>query len=369
MVRRILLLYSPDHSGHRIAATALEEAFRLRHPEVRVRGMNLIKYTNPLLGAAATTTYRGLIQNNPAVWRRFYNNELFKKKTEKLRDAVYLSSYVRFRKIVEDHQPDVVVCTQAFPCIIVDKYKKITRTPLPLVGVVTDFFANLYWMLPRVDLFCVAAEESRAELLQMGGTAEKIEVTGIPIRPRFTMPEVPKKASSRNRQKTVLVMGGVRGLGPIQSVVQGLCALRNNLQIVVIAGRNKRLLKRLDQMTYRYGGRVRTLTYVENVHELMSEADLLVSKAGGITTSECLASTLPMVLVSPIPGHESRNARLLADKGVAVLANSAEQAVRLASKLLDNEEMLNLMKRSMDGFSHRDSSFRIVDRIMDSWGG
>jgi processive 1,2-diacylglycerol beta-glucosyltransferase len=369
MVRRVLLLYSPDHSGHKMAATALEEAFRIGYPRVKVRGMNLIKYTNPLLGAAATVTYRGLIQNNPAVWRHFYDNEVFKEKTERLRDAVYLSSYVRFRKIMEDHEPDVVICTQAFPCIIVDKFKKITGKRLPLVGVVTDFFANLYWMLPGVDLFCVAAEESKRDFVQMGGAGEKIEVTGIPIRPRFTEPVNREKVRERNRQRTILVMGGVRGLGPISTVVETLCSLGSDVHVVSIAGRNKRLLRKLEGVKRRYPDRVEVLTYVENVHELMARSDLLISKAGGITTSECLASGLPMVLVSPIPGHEARNARLLADKGAAVLANSAEAAARLASDLLGNEERLNIMKRSMSGLSCPDSSFRIVDKVVAAWGG
>ena len=92
MLRRVLLLYSPDHSGHKMAATALHEVFRLRHPEIEVRGINLIKYTNPLLGAAASKTYLGLIRNNPALWRYFYDNPGLKKRTERLRDLLYLST-------------------------------------------------------------------------------------------------------------------------------------------------------------------------------------------------------------------------------------------------------------------------------------
>jgi len=369
MLRRVLLLYSPDHSGHKMAATALEEAFRMRHPQVKVRGMNLIKYTNPLLGAAATTMYRGLIQNNPAVWRHFYDNQAFKEKTEKLRDVVHLSSYVRLRKIMEEHEPDVVVCTQAFPCIIVDKYKKITGKRLPLVGVVTDFFANLYWMLPSVDLFCVAAEESKNDLVRVGEAADRIEVTGIPIRPQFAETVNRENAWGRSPRRTVLVMGGVRGLGPIGGVVRRLCDLRGDAGVVAIAGRNRGLLKKLEGVKRMYPDRVDVLTYVDNVHELMSGSDVLISKAGGITTSECLATRLPMVLVSPIPGHEMRNARLLAEKGVAVLANGVEKAARLAADLLGDEAKLNCMKRRMVRFGRPDSSFRIVDKIVATWGG
>lgn len=368
MLRRVLLLYSPDHSGHRMAATALEEAFRSRHPHVQVRGMNLVKYTNPLLGAAATRTYLGLIQNNPSVWRRLYDNRFFKEKTEKLRDVIYLSGYRHLRRIMDEEEPDVVVCTQAFPCIIVDKYKHLTGRQLRLVAVVTDFFANLYWMLPGVDLFCVAAEEAKADFVRMGGAPGCIEVTGIPIRPEFG--EVAARLGSPQKvsEPTVLVMGGVRGLGPIQEVVERLCALRPDVRVVAVAGRNKRLLKTLESVRGRHPDRFTVLTYVDNVHELMSQADLLISKAGGITTSEALAVGLPMVLVSPIPGHEMRNAKLLSEKGVAVLANGAEDAGRIASRLLGQPTELNRMKERMSSLSRPDSSFRIVEKIVSLWG-
>jgi processive 1,2-diacylglycerol beta-glucosyltransferase len=353
-----------------MAATALEEAFRKRYPRVQVRGMNLVKYTNPLLGAAATRTYLGLIQSHPSVWRRLYNNRTFKEKTDRLRDIVYLSGYRHLRRIMEEEEPDVVVCTQAFPCIIVDKYKHLAGTRLPLVAVVTDFFANLYWMLKGVDLFCVAAEETKEDLLRMGGNSERVAVTGIPIRSGFAQAagRIRNPQSEIPNPQSVLVMGGVRGLGPIAIVTERLCALSPHARLVIVAGRNNRLLKSLERVQERYADRLTVLTYVNNVHELMSRADLLVSKAGGITTSEALAVGLPMVLVSPIPGHEMRNADLLIQKGVAVPAKGAEAAARIASHLLTHPAELGAMKQRMSSLSRPDSSFRIVERIVSLWG-
>jgi processive 1,2-diacylglycerol beta-glucosyltransferase len=370
MLHRVLLLYSPDHSGHRMAATALEEAFRRRYPGVQVRGMNLVKYTNPLLGAAATATYLGVIQSHPSVWRRLYDNRIFKEKTERLRDIVYLSGFRHLRRIMEQEEPDVVVCTQAFPCIIVDKYKHLTGKPLRLVAVVTDFFANLYWMLPGVDLFCVAAEETRADLLQMGGDSERVAVTGIPVRSGFAeaAEQIRNPKSETRNPRSVLVMGGVRGLGPIVSVVERLCALCPDARLVTVAGRNQRLLKTLERVQRMYPDRLTVLTYVNNVHELMSQADVLISKAGGITTSEALAVGLPMVLVSPIPGHEMRNAALLVQKGVAVPAKGAEAAATIASRLLAQPAELGGMRQRMSSLSRPDSSSRIVEKIVSLWG-
>jgi processive 1,2-diacylglycerol beta-glucosyltransferase len=364
-LQRVLLLYSPDHSGHKMAATALREVFHLRHPEIEVRGINLIKYTNPLLGAAASKTYLGLIRNNPALWRYFYDNPGLKRRTEKLRDLLYLSSYVHLRGIVEDYHPDVVVCTQAFPCIIVDKYKNLTGKKLPLVGVVTDFFANLYWKLNSVDLFCVATEESKHDFIHMGGASpEKIEVTGIPIRPRFETLPLRQAPSANGSPKTVLLMGGVRGLGPIFSVAEKLCGLRSDVRVTAVAGRNKRLRKKLESLRSRYPDRIEVLTYVDNVHELMAASDLLVSKAGGITTSECLARKLPMVLVSPIPGQEMKNAALLVKKKVAVLAGNADAAARAADLLLGDDTALDAMRRRMVPFNQPDSSSRVVEKVV-----
>jgi processive 1,2-diacylglycerol beta-glucosyltransferase len=350
-----------------MAASALAEAFAARYPQTEVLGINLIKYTNPLLGAAATRTYLGLIRNNPSVWRYFYDNLAFKEKTEKLRDVVHLSSYIRLRKIMDDFEPDIVVCTQAFPCIIVDKYKAITGARLPLVAVVTDFFVNLYWKLHGVDMFCLAAEESKSDFVRMGGLPQKMEVTGIPIRPRFARRADGGRKAAAGSRRVVLVMGGVRGLGPMSQVAEGLCDLDGDVQVIVVTGRNKRLRRRLAGLSDRYRGRLTVLTYVDNVDELMSRSDVLISKAGGITTSESLAKKLPMVLVSPIPGQEMRNAMFLAEKGVAVLASGAEEAVKKTVGLLRDSGTLDQMKSRMAGLRRPDSSFRIVDRIVGMW--
>jgi len=368
MPRKVLLLYSPDHSGHKMAATAIAEAFGIRYPQIGVREINLIKHTNPLLGAAATQTYRGLIQNNPSLWRYFYDNLSLKEKTEKLRDVVYLSSYIRLRKIMEDFQPDAVVCTQAFPCIIVDKYKNLTGKRVPLIGVVTDFFANLYWKLEGVDLFCVAAEESKSDFVRIGGAADRIEVTGIPIRSRFSRAGDRGQRSRPGSPKAVLIMGGVRGLGPMLQVGQKLCELRSDVRVMVVTGRNKRLQKRFETVSAKYSDRLAVLQYVDNIDELMLKSDLLISKAGGITTSESLAKRLPMVLLSPIPGQEVRNASLLAKRGVAVLAKGAEEAARKAAVLLGDGDSLSRMRTKMEELRRPDSSLRIADRIVAMWG-
>ena len=128
-----------------------------------------------------------------------------------------------------------------------------------------------------------------------------------------------------------------------------------------------RLLKKFQDLAERYSDQLVVLTYVENIDQLMLRADLLISKAGGITMSESLAAKLPMVLVSPIPGQEMRNARLLAERGVAVLANGAEHAARTAARLLSNGHRLDHMRQRMTELGRPDSSFRIVDRIVTMW--
>ena len=363
MLRKVLVLYSPDHSGHKMAATAIEEAFNLCYPQTNVRGINLIKYTNPLLGAAATATYRGLVRNHPSLWRFFYDNVAVKEKTGKLRDIVHLSGYLRLRKIMDDLAPDAVICTQAFPCIMVDKFKSITGHGPLLVGVVTDFFVNLFWNLKGVDLFCVAAEESKTEFVEMGAPAERIEVTGIPVRPRFAR-ERDREKGRPGSSRAILLMGGVRGLGPMATVAERLCELTRNVRVIAVAGRNKRLQKKLAGVASRHPERLVVLEYVDNIDELMSQSDLLISKAGGITTSECLARKLPMVLVSPIPGQEVRNAEFLVEKGVAVLANGAHDAARTAADLVRDGSRLDRMKEGMAELSRPDSSLRIVDKIV-----
>jgi len=222
--------------------------------------------------------------------------------------------------------------------------KRRGNLDIPLISVITDFAVHSYWVHPEVDLYCVASEEAKRYLVHQGLPASKIVVTGIPISPTFLGHVARDQARAEfnldPKAPTLLIMGGSQGLGPLQDMVDRLHG--DHYQCVVATGVNRDLYRAL-QKRYERDKRVRVLGFTKQVNILMDAADLLVTKPGGLTSSEALAKGLPMIITNPIPGQEERNASYLLKHGVAEQADEPEEIARLVHTLLHHPTRLKRM--------------------------
>jgi processive 1,2-diacylglycerol beta-glucosyltransferase len=216
-----------------------------------------------------------------------------------------------------------------------------------LVGVLTDFAPHSYWINEGVDYYIVPSEDTRERFIKKGVPAEKIRVFGIPIRYKFAerldeyktreslglAPDVP----------TVLVMGGGQGLGSMKEAVKALIASEEPLQLIVVAGSNQKLFKWLKKVSVKSSKKILCYDYASNIDELMEAATLIVTKPGGMTTAECLAKGLPMVIITPLPGQEARNTDFLLEKGVAVHVHDIRNLAEEVELLLRSPQRLKTM--------------------------
>jgi processive 1,2-diacylglycerol beta-glucosyltransferase len=214
--------------------------------------------------------------------------------------------------------------------------------------VLTDYAVHSQWIHPHVDLYCVASEEVRAGLVDRGVPAQRIRVTGIPVDPAFAEPldrrEVARRLGLEPARTTVLVMAGAYAmLGGILEVHRVLLTLPHRVQAVFVCGRDQALVERLRQRSRRRPD-FHVHGFVSNVHEWMAAADLLVTKAGGITVSEALVRELPMVIYRPIPGQEEWNTRMLVTAGAAHVARGPEELARVLERLLADPAALESMR-------------------------
>ena len=193
--------------------------------------------------------------------------------------------------------------------------QKINGKRLPPLWVqVTDFDVHALWVHPHVDRYCVANEEVAFRLADRGVPREKISVTGIPVMPQFSAP-LERAVCARELglapdKFTVLMMAGGAGVGSLDEMAQRLLRLPDELQLVALAGRNADLLKRLQALAKQHPGKLFPLGFTTTVERVMTAADLVVTKPGGLSVSECLAKQRPMLLVSPIPGPGRAQRRL-----------------------------------------------------------
>ena len=349
MRKKALLLYISKFSGHYRAAEALEAAFAKMPAEVEVTKINALDYTNPILGRVINRAYLEIIKKKPEIWEHMYDNPEVMKKTQKAREALHRFNMAKMGRLMKKYSPDTVYCTQAFPCGMVSDYKKKCSGNITLVGVLTDHAPHSYWLHDEVDYYVVPSQETASRLEEKGVEKDKIRVYGIPVDPSFGVKQERRKILSslglETGRPTVLIMGGSQGLGAIEEAVISLMSdTVHNYQLIVIAGSNKKLFRKLERVSRKssFNG-IKLFPYIKNVDALMDASDVVVTKAGGMTTSEALVKGLPMVIVAPIPGHERMNTDYIVSKGAAVEVKDIASLHEKLNELFDDPEKLKEM--------------------------
>lgn len=337
---RVLVATVTAGAGHLAAAAALEEAWNALRPGDAVDRIDVLKFFSPLSRKVYSEGYLHLAERAPELWGLVF------KKTDSPRTARLLNrikrafpgaSRRRFIRHVKQFRPDVALCTHYLPLeILVQLRAKGSGHKPIIVSVVTDFEAHALWMEAGVDLYCVAAEETKARLVARGVDPEKVIATGIPIAARFAQKPDPgairKSWGWRDDLPVVLVLGGGFGMGPVAQVLSELDKAPGQFQTVVVTGRNEELRRELAARDRKHPTHV--LGFVTNMNELMAAARLIVSKPGGLTSSEALASGKPLLIIDPIPGQEAANSDFLLERGAAAKANRVEDIPHRIGQLL-----------------------------------
>jgi processive 1,2-diacylglycerol beta-glucosyltransferase len=195
-------------------------------------------------------------------------------------------------------------------------------------------------------LYCVAAEETKARLVARGATAENVVATGIPISAKFSSQPDPKAVRKRyglrDDSPVLLALSGGFGMGPLAKILKELDKVDQTFQTVVVTGRNEELRRDLAAEDRKHPTHV--LGYASNMHELMAVADLIISKPGGLTTSEVLAMGKPLFIVSPIPGQEAANSDFLLERGAAAKVNRVEDLPFRIEQLLGSKKLAEMAR-------------------------
>jgi processive 1,2-diacylglycerol beta-glucosyltransferase len=324
---RLLILSVSAGAGHVRAAQALEAAARAADPSVDATHVDLLTRVPKDFRKLYGEQYIQLVEKSPQLWSWLYSTTdrpsrgtligRLKRTVEKLNTR-------KLRDEIARLAPDVILCTHFLPAELLSRARANgARTPALWVQV-TDFDVHALWVHPHVDRYCVASDEVAFRLAERGIPRERISVTGIPVMPQFSAPLDRATCAAElgvdPRRFTVLMMAGGAGVGSLDALAARLLATPGELQLIALAGRNADLLKRLQALAKRHPGRLFPLGFTTTVERVMTVADLVVTKPGGLSVSECLAKGRPMLLVAPIPGQEERNADYLLEAGAAVKA-------------------------------------------------
>jgi processive 1,2-diacylglycerol beta-glucosyltransferase len=370
--KKILILSVKAGAGHLRAAAAIEQAFHLAHPEVEARNVEALEYTNPAFQASFTGAYNKLASDLPSVWGILYEQMEQKTSTSTSRKFAALVDRLNAAPIVRmvrRYAPDAVICTHYLPPEILGPLRLKGKLAAPLFVTLTDFDIHTMWIQEGVDRYFVATDEMAHALKQSGIGSAQVSVAGIPIMPVFSQPHLAPQAMRlklglRPEPPTVLLSAGGFGLTRVDQTVAMLADVVDDVQLVALAGKNEKLEKSLRAVAASRPGKIVPMGFANNMHELMAASDFVVSKSGGLTSSECLAMGLPMVIFNPIPGQEERNADYLLENGVALRAHSAAHLVYKVRRLLTDSALLARMKSATRQVARPRAAFDIVETIL-----
>ena len=364
---RVLILTASYGSGHNEAARSLAAGFLARGAVVTVVD-HFRELVHPVFERASRRLYTALLRRTPLVWGAAYALGDWLPSDSPLAFGMTRLGTRRLGALLDTHAPDAVVSVHATPAAAMATLAAEGRRLPPHTTVVTDFVAHSQWIARGLDRYCVAADEVGHEFIARGIPRERVVVTGVPLRPEFAAALDP--AAARRRlgigagMPVVLAMAGSQGgVGRLPDVARALGRLPRPVQGLVVAGRDAALADRLRHLTA--GTRTRVLGYVEDVRVLMAAADLLVTKAGGMTLAEAMAAELPMLLYGSLPGQERRNERFASRAGVALAARSPRELGRLLQRALAEPELLEDLRERIRRARRPDATHRIVDVVLE----
>jgi processive 1,2-diacylglycerol beta-glucosyltransferase len=337
-------------SGHTQAAQAVKAAFEIQELTTS-QVVDFMAGENSYLNTLVKDAYLKMIDMFPDIYDLLYRLSQMPLPGSKVQSLLAIAMKRNMLTLINTHRPDAIICTHPFPCGAAAYLKRTRRIKIPLIGVITDFAIHRLWCYNETDLYFVATPELKQQLTMQGIDNNRIHATGIPVGPKFSRrPDALEQAAVRrelgfaNNHPVVLMMGGGLGLGDLEHAVLAIDALPLPLNLVVVAGRNATLRRSLSAKAQALVHPVKVLGYTRHIPELMSAADLLITKPGALTISEALAVQLPMLLYQAIPGQEEENAAYLTKKGAALWIESTHTLSSTVYELLTNPERLGYMR-------------------------
>ncbi|MGI6031091.1 MAG: MGDG synthase family glycosyltransferase [Eubacteriales bacterium] len=366
---RVLLMSITAGQGHHATAQALEARFHeLGHSCTTV---DTLEYASPILKEMVDKGYLVSTAYMPKAFGKVYHFADRKTTPAHRMSMTNLTSHIlthELRDFIDDCAPDIIVCTHPFPAVIIDSLKRKDRLDAITVGVLTDFTIHPFWEnTQHLDYYVTASELMGIQLRRKHLDDAKMLPFGIPIHPKFSTKmdqrEARRALGLAEDKKTLLVMSGSMGFGKIDRSIEKLDELDMDFQGLVVCGNNKEMYRKISAMELHKDFRI--FGYVNNVDVMMDAADCIITKPGGITSSEALAKELPMIMVNPIPGQEERNVEFLLNNQLAMYATRTYPVDEAVYTLFGDGFHLENLRRNIRELGKKNASQRICDFLVE----
>lgn len=366
---KILALTVSAGNGHNKAAESIRDYFSSNYDNINVEIFDTLKYINPILDKLVMGSYLKSVKATPYLYGKLYEYADSEDTVSHFSGFVNDILSVKLKGLINRKKPDLVYCTHPFPIEMLSILKRKHKVAIPVVAILTDYDPHAFWFYNHIDAYVVPHEDFIPIVREKGIPKSSIYPLGIPVSNKFLKPvdkeSVLKDLGFSKDKITLLLMGGGLGIGNITEIYKEICFSSLDLQVIVCCGNNYKLKEQLDSLKSRTLKNSVILGYIENVHELMSISDILITKPGGLTISESLIKNLPIIITSTIPGQEERNADYIINSGMAAKVKEASELTILISQLIQSKLRLTHMRDMANEKSKPNSTKNICELMID----
>jgi len=353
-MKKIIIFYASYGGGHLSAARSIKEYLQENYSHIEVELIDCIEYINKILNTVTTKAYSDMAKFAPNAWGKVYSKSQ-EGALAKISNASNKVMSIKLNKLLQEKNPDLIISTHPFSSQMCAILKKKEKLNVPIATIMTDYAPHDQWLIDHeyINYFFVSHIGMKKALHEKGIPNSKIYTTGIPLSNKFLLKynkkEILESFELSPNKKTILFFGGGEfGLGKSKTfkLFESLISCNDNIQVVAISGKNEKMKENFDEIVRQYNkeDKVKVLPYTDKVPQLMSISDLVITKPGGLTTTESLASGLPIIVINPIPGQEEENAEFLESHGVGIWLKDNDAIEQKLSELFSNPEKMKEMR-------------------------
>ncbi len=367
---KVLLVSIKAGFGHHSTANALIDRFSELDVECEMADMfeQISRHLSDSINDSyllATKYLKGIY--GIAYSRLAERDEAYDRKS--VTNAINVLISLRLMNFFKENTADVIIATHSFAATILTELKNRGCIKCPIIGIVTDFTIHPYWECTDLDYYVLPDMMLAYQLEKKGIDKSKMLGCGIPVRTIFAerCDKAQKRAEMGIANKTtLLVMMGSMGFGHIEKFVQQIDNFRGDFQIICVCGTNDKSKAAIDSGSWEHT--VYAHGFVSNIYDYMDISDILITKPGGLTTSEAMAKGLPCIITNPIPGHEYRNMDFLVNNGAAVMVNKDYPLDEALNQILNFPWRLELLRESVRHIGKPNACEDLCAFIINKWG-
>ena len=387
MSKKVLIMSASTGGGHNRAAKAMKDEIEKKcidGEHITCEIIDSLKLINTTMDKIISSGYEKSAKYTPKAWGGVY----------KMSDANIVSKHEykgnlfntllasKLKKLLKERKPDLIIGTHPFPMIALSTLKK--KYPYrnafnsffvpPLISVLTDYTTHSTWIQNEIDYYIAGDEYVKEVLISEGVDGDKIKPYGIPVEKSFLEHReksvVLEELGLAPDKFTVLLMGGSFGAGNIKDTLKELLEIDRDFQIIVITGRNETLKEKLEKSLEKHDidKNISILGFTQDMNDILSAVDIIVSKPGGLTTTECLLKELPMIIPYYIPGQEEENMDFLSNCGAALRTSKKFTISVLLKVLIDNPMRMELLKNNIKSVKKQNTAEDIANLVSNILG-